>query len=151
MGVVIVLAADRIGLEQLCGALIFQAGGVEVGLGFGQSRLGAVVGGLVGVGLDEVEHVALLHVRAFLKATFTDKTADFGPDLGLTVRHGAPGHFAGQGDGGGGHVRYGHPGSGHLHGRPLRGGVLPVAGAQSQGQASRDERRNYMSSHDDSL
>ena len=69
-------------------------GDVEIGFGAGEIGAGLVEGGLVGVGLDAVEHVAFLDHGAFGEAAFLENAAHFGAHFGPAVGHGATGEFS---------------------------------------------------------
>lgn len=92
-GVVVVLPADGLDRHQFFVAFGFQARALEVGLGLGQCRHVAVVGGLVGSRIDLVERFARFHVAAFAEPAGLDDAVDLGPDIGHQVGNRAPGQF----------------------------------------------------------
>jgi hypothetical protein len=80
-GVVGVLLADALDLDQLGVAVGLQLGGGLAGPGVGQLGLGLGVGGAIGRGVDLVEDLALLDDLALGEGTRQDDPVDLGPDL----------------------------------------------------------------------
>jgi hypothetical protein len=84
-GVVVVLLADRVDLDEPLEALGQRPGGREVRLGDGEDRLRLVVGRLVWGGVDLVEAAAGLDVGALFKEPLLDDAVDLRAHLGDQV------------------------------------------------------------------
>lgn len=104
LGVVIVLPGDRAGLDQGLVAVGLQLGGGRLGLGLGEGGGGAVIGGLIGGGVDLVQRLAGADDRAFLEQPLLDDAAHLRAHFGDQIGRGAAGQFRGQAHG----LRLGH-------------------------------------------
>ncbi len=93
-GIVVVLAADGLVVDQLGVALLLQFRLERVGLGLAQYRLGAIEIRLERCRIDPEQHLALFHVAALAKGPLQHHAGDAGTHLGHARRGNAPGQFA---------------------------------------------------------
>ena len=97
LGVVVVLAADRVLLHQVGVACSLQPGGDQVGLGVRQGALRLVQRRLIGGRVDLVEHLAGANVGALDEKPRLDDAVHLRPHVGRQGRRGAARQLGGAG------------------------------------------------------
>ncbi len=98
LGVVIVLLADPVNLDQVGVAFRLEAGGGQVGFGAGDLRLGLVVGGLERGWVDPVKHLAGLDLAPLGERAGDDDASDLRADVRDFIGSGAARQLAGPRD-----------------------------------------------------
>ena len=132
LGVFEFLLADRADVHQILKALHLQARGSHVGFGSGEIGLRAVEIGLIGGGIDLIEDIPGLDVRAFLKETLLDDAAHLRTHFSDLETRRAAGKFRRIQ-----HLLRGHDLHGHFHGGNRRGlGPRLFVLAAHEGQAA---------------